>query len=466
MLTRIVLIILFIVPFSGIGAQQATSTPPPDDCPSLVQKALDLTEQNCSVIGRNEVCYGHLVLNAASRPGIENFRFEEPGDIEDVITMQSLSLSAMDVVQQVWGVILMEVQAGLSVDSQENVTMVVFGDTDIRSANALFNAEVLINANAREMPEATAAIAGVVSAGDIVTVNGRTEDGDWLRVQLDPTQLTSAWIAADLLQLDGDVEDLVIIDGEGEERTVDFGPMQAFYFESGKDDAPCEEAPNSGLLVQTPEGSANVTLWIDEVIIELDANASAFVQAQPNGSLNVNLLEGTANVTAAGETQRALPGTVVSVALDENLSAAGAPTEAQAFDAEDLQSLPIGLLTRPVDVPDPLALGVGVPASGSWAFAWGVESLTCPDGTVVPFESSGQAATITASGDGSVVNWGGDFSRTAEGVYTRSYIDTEGNLYQDTLNVTSMDVIQGTSQVDFADKICTLTVPFTLTFLR
>ena len=30
--------------------------------------------------------------------------------------------------------------------------------------------------------------------------------------------------------------------------------MQAFYFRSGIGDAPCAEAPNSGILIQTPEG--------------------------------------------------------------------------------------------------------------------------------------------------------------------------------------------------------------------
>jgi hypothetical protein len=455
---------LLTLSFTGY-AQQSEATPEPS-CPQLVRQALELTRQNCEVIGRNQVCYGHLVLSASAQPGRDDFKFDVPGDIEDIIAMRSLSLSAMDVLQQVWGVILMQVQAGLELDAQQNVTMVVFGDTQIETASLLLEGRIRENANARAAPDAAASPVAILEADARVTVNGRSGDSAWVRVQVNPATLESAWIRADLVEIAGESDALQVIDPQAVSTAINFGPMQAFYFQSGRDDAPCEEAPNSGLLIQTPEGAAEVTLWIDEVIIQLDTNASAFVQADANGSLDVNLLEGTARVVAAGETRRALPGTRVRVALDEMLRAISPPSELQAYDAQTVAAVPVELLERPITIAEPLAITPGTPASGSWLFAWGVDSLTCPDGTIVPFRSSGVPGQLLVNQDGSILNWGGDFGRIGDGVYARSYIDAEGNLYQDTLNVVAVDAISGTSQIEFSERVCSLTVPFTLTFVR
>src|SRR5690348_6598087 len=99
-----------------------------EDCPELVQTALELTTDSCEEIGRDQVCYGHSSLEAESRPGDFEFNFEEPGDIEDVIEMKSLNLSPMDTAESIWGVILMKVRANLVAAQQKNVTFVVFGD--------------------------------------------------------------------------------------------------------------------------------------------------------------------------------------------------------------------------------------------------------------------------------------------------------------------------------------------------
>ena len=47
-----------------------------------------------------------------------------------------------------------------------------------------------------------------------------------------------------------------------------YNPMQAFYFQSGVD-AMCPAAPDSGMLIQTPEGVGEVTFLINEVDISL-----------------------------------------------------------------------------------------------------------------------------------------------------------------------------------------------------
>lgn len=463
-LTLIILLGLMTVTTSFAQDQQDSNVTDDEGCPVLVEQALDLTKRNCEVVGNNQICYGHSTLEAAARPNDETFKFDEPGDVEDVIQMQSLRLSGMDVAQQLWGVILMQVQAGLKLSDQENVTFVVFGDTELQAPLNLLETSTLSASEIYRYPDASAEIVGSVDADQVIQANGVFEDGEWIRVQLSEDSLITGWMPIEQTTVKGDIALLETVTQEDLENPLaNFGPMQAFYFESGVDDAPCNEAPNSGLMIQTPEGAANVTLWIDEVIIEL--NATAFVQASADGSLIVNVIEGTADVTANGESQTAIAGTQVRVALDESLGAVGVPSVAQPFDPEDLQSLPVDLLPETVEIPEPETITIGVPTAGSWRFSWGVDELTCPDGTVVPFESSGSPSIIEIADGGATILWGGaGYSWQSDGVYTRSYVDINGNLYQDTMIVISPTSIAGESIIDFAATICTLTVPFNLDF--
>ncbi len=468
--TRWAVVLLLMVAVLSVGTvaqddEAGDETEDTVNCPALVQKALELTERNCELVGQNQVCYGHSILEAAGRSGLPTFSFEEPGDIEDVIAMQSLSLSAMDLTSQVWGVILMQLQAGLEAADQNNVTFVVFGDTELNAAIELVEVTAQENVNVRVRPAVDQAPLTVVEAETVLIANGRSEDGDWLRVQVPDDMLQIGWVASDLVTPQGDLDvlEVVALDADLNPAAL-YGPMQAFYFGSGDDDAPCEEAPNSGLLVQTPEGEASVTLWIDEVIIEL--NATAFVQAQPGGDLTINILQGSANVTAGGSTQTAVAGTSIAVPLNEDLQADGEPEVSTAYDPTDLLGLPLTLLPRTVIPAEPLNVAEGAPVPGSWRFSWGVESMTCPDGEVIPFESSGELSTLTVAQDGSSLDWGGTYTQQAVGVYTRSYVDAEGNLYQDTLTVLSANRVSGQSVIDFAAKLCTLTVPFSLTWVN
>lgn len=460
--------LLALAPFVVLAQSDEVEEPDTEDsedCPELVQSALQLTRNRCETLGRNQVCYGHSTLEAASRPGNQGFSFEVPGDIEDVIEMQSLSLSAMDTVLGVWGVILMEVQAGLDVVGQD-VTFVLFGDTDLNVAVNVFDAQTTANVNVRDLPDREGEVIGILPGGEDVVVNGRSDDDNWLRVLLSDVSLDTGWIANALVVVDGEVEDLDVVSAvpDPDDALVSFGPMQAFYFESGDESAPCNEAPNSGMMIQTPEGAASVTLWIDEVIIELDETATAFVQAQADGELTVATLEGSARVTSLGETTTTVAGTQVSVQLNDELGADSAPGDLEELDTDNTQSLPVELLKREVEIPEPLTLEEGVPIPGNWSFAWGVDELTCDDGTIIPFESAGVPSPLTVQDGGAtiVATDGGPYSRQSTGVYSRAYIDGEGNLYQETLNVLGPDSIAGEAIIDFSATICTLTVPFSL----
>lgn len=113
---------------------------------------------------------------------------------------------------------------------------------------------------------------------------------------------------------------------------------QAYYFRTGVGDAPCTEAPHSGILIQTREGIGEINVTLNDVDISL--GSVAFVQAVPGEDMRVNVLEGLARVSAFGEEQIALPNLRVRIPIDENLRASGAPLPPEPCDVNDLQGIP------------------------------------------------------------------------------------------------------------------------------
>ncbi|NLF74671.1 MAG: hypothetical protein GX573_03175, partial [Chloroflexi bacterium] len=111
---------LVIVVFFLVMKPPATSltASPPDEavCQQIVFQALELSSQLCEDTGRNQACYGHVQVEAQPQPGISDLLFQEAGDIVDVVNLQSLRLSPMDLEEEAWGVALMRLQANLSED--------------------------------------------------------------------------------------------------------------------------------------------------------------------------------------------------------------------------------------------------------------------------------------------------------------------------------------------------------------
>ncbi len=370
----VILVLLF-------AAGPALSQEDLQTCPEIAHLALDLTSRLCEAVGRNQACYGHVLIDAAPQQGVAEFKFNEEGDITDLIHLRSLRLSPMDLVNGLWGMSLMRLQANLpDVSPRQNVTFLAFGDVEIENAApqvvamevsaATESAYVTI----RQGPTTESAVLGALAPGEAVTANGRLADGSWLRIRMPETGDTG-WVYAPLMSGEGDLSALDVVDP----WEPYYAPFQAFYFRSGVADSPCAEAPESGLLVQTPEGIAEVRLLINEVAVRL--GSTAFLQAQPGSEMTVSLLEGSAQVQASGVIQDLLPGTQVSVPLDQNLAPAGPPGVPEPYDMADLQALPLDQLERSVTIPPPL----------------GQESITevlSGDGG----DSTGQAGAPTATG--------------------------------------------------------------------
>lgn len=131
-------------------------------------------------------------------------------------------------------------------------------------------------------------------------------------------------------------------------------PMQAFYFNSGVGSPDCQEAPD-GILVQTPEGVAEVSFTVNGADVTLGSTAFFQTRLTDEGkppSLTMSVLEGQGSIEAFGVTQPVFAGSWVRVPIDENFNVAAAPLPPKPyqFDKEDLGILPVDHLEERFDI--------------------------------------------------------------------------------------------------------------------
>ncbi len=119
--------LFLLLSVSGVAAQPPVGGA--DECPALVEQALTAAEESCMTVGRNQVCYGHNMLQADDLESLPLTDFSASGDLVDVAALSALRTAAMDLEAGVWGVALMALQANLpDTLPGQNVVFVVYGD--------------------------------------------------------------------------------------------------------------------------------------------------------------------------------------------------------------------------------------------------------------------------------------------------------------------------------------------------
>jgi hypothetical protein len=197
--------------------------------------------------------------------------------------------------------------------------------------------------------------------GDVADVS------DILTLRLSPmNETTGAWGVA-VMRLQANLPDTLpgenvtfVLFGDVEiQNAVDPNdpkqkPMQAFTLRTGVADSACEEAPESGLLVQTPEGIETVAFNVNGVDVSM--GSTVLFQGNAELGLTVSTLEGSAFVAAEDNVQPIVPGSWVRIGIGQNLRANASPElpESYARRARILQALPIRLLQRQITIAPPL----------------------------------------------------------------------------------------------------------------
>lgn len=463
-----------------------------DNCPEIVQTAVSAASEACSGLGRNQACYGNIQLDAVPQAGVADLQFSQPGDLVNISDVQSLTLSPLDRQENRWGVALMKIQANLpDTLPGQNVTFVLFGDVEIANAVVPTNTEaVTLPATVSSMTPIiesfteTTNVPQMLSQGQTLTADGLDSSGQYLHVILEDG--TAGWVPLVMVQVDGDVSALASLDllsaVTSSSATPSLNPMQAFYFKSGFDDAPCESAPDSGILIQTPQGGQQITLTMNGVEVQL--GSTAYIQT--SDELTFNLVEGESEVTSDGVTRVVPAGTRVRIPLAEEegqLVASGPPSEVEPYDADAFAALPLALLDEAVTVAPPLTAeqiaGLGsatagsdiTPVSGDWTYTNGTPTTTdsCPPGVAGAMASATglQQDTSLHVPDGSTLIEvfssanalpGMELSNPEPGLYVME-LTQGGPAVRWELRVTSATHIDGQSIITIEGG-CIITVPF------
>lgn len=147
----------------------------------------------------------------------------------------------------------------------------------------------------------------------------------------------------------GDVEISNVVPAD-QSTTTGIHSMQAFRLRTGIGDAPCEGAPQSGLVVQTPQGTGSVVFNINGVDIEM--GSTVFFQADVDEGMTVSTLEGAAYVSADRGAQPILAGTWVRVPLDGDFQPSRAPGWPRPYTCRHAihEALPLRLLPRTIEI--------------------------------------------------------------------------------------------------------------------
>ena len=133
-------------------------------------------------------------------------------------------------------------------------------------------------------------------------------------------------------------------------------PMQAFYLSTGIGAVDCEDVPTDGLLVQTPEGAGQVTFSVNGVDVSI--GSTAYLQAQPEGVMQISLLEGTGATRSGDEITPLVAGTNLTYMLDDTFRPRSDTPFITGYDADRFERLPIRHLPRPdIAVVPPLGRG-------------------------------------------------------------------------------------------------------------
>lgn len=324
-----------------------------ESCPAIVQQALQTVDDNCIQTGRNQACYGHVAVEGLLSDAA--LRFERAGDIVDVAAISSISLGPMDVESGHWGMALLRLQADIpDTLPGQNVTLLAFGDVTLTPDEDTVRYSTVgvlatANTNVRRGPSTDYAVVATLTAGQELEADAQNAAGTWLRLRLEGDAV--GWVRADLVSVQGDSSALTVAE-DNDGSSPSYAPMQSFYFRSGISDAGCAEAPDSGLLIQTPEGVGRVTLLSNGVEIRL--GSTAYLQALPGGSMVLNIIEGQAGVSAEGRTVRVPAGTRTTVPLDAAGQASGPPTDIEPYTEDDIRALPLALLPRQIEAAVPL----------------------------------------------------------------------------------------------------------------
>ncbi|MBC7869627.1 MAG: hypothetical protein H7Y09_02205 [Chitinophagaceae bacterium] len=318
--------VLFAFSVSAVLAQA--------ECPADVVLAHARAGGICTDTERGTLCYGNGSITPTLRQA--DSAFIQPGDRISAEAVESLTLNS----SVEWSIAALRLQTSIADLDQRSVFALLFGDVQIDNLVPFVPELLLIgrgSVNVRAAPiEGADILASITIRGELIA-NGRTEDGLWLRV-IAPSDAAFGWILAEGITPQGDLNTLNIVTGDD----AFYRPFQQMTLHTGVNDAPCLGAPESGMVIQTPNTQDENVLIINDITLRLAG--TAYVQRLE--ALSVTVLDGYALV----DEQYVPAGARFQVQVDSLLEIS-APL---GYAPDESVALPINFLEYRVHVANPL----------------------------------------------------------------------------------------------------------------
>ena len=256
-------------------------------CPDLVEFALQEIGENCTDVSRNSACYGYNQVSATFTEPVPDDYFVQPADQAELISLDTLATSPLNLDEDIWGVAIMNVQANVpdTIPGQA-VTFVVMGDAQVENQvvadNAFIGNPVAIMV-AGTLPiyvsaSNSASVLAQLPPNTPIQVDAISPDGTWVRVQFEDQ---IGWSPQSSLEgVDSSVIASLPVLAPGA-RT----PMQAFYFSTGVGRPVCNEAPDV-VTINSPE-NISVDLNVNGVDVRIGSTITFKNDAQGNALFTV-----------------------------------------------------------------------------------------------------------------------------------------------------------------------------------
>lgn len=339
-------------------AAQAQST-------CVTPEMLESAQEACADLAAGDVCLGAGEVVGGGLIAV--------GTTADLADIDSLTSAA-------GAITVMAMQADLP-ESEPPVRLVLYGEASVTDAyegvQPPFPTVTVKNGpinilNLRATPNETGEIVGTMGWSETLVADGRSSDSQWFRVEKNGV---TAWVFAQLVTVaEGeDASTLVVLDSPITQA------MQSLTLETS-------ESACGGLLVQA-NGDSLAHIEVNGVLLTF-SRAVLLLQSEGDGGLNVQVLNGSAEVQANDESVLAETGSEVSV------TAGAAPQVSERFAYSAIADAPTGLLPS--------------------------ESLTCTAGVMAG------AATLyrTPGGEAS-----GELDVTGNATVTGQYTADDGTLW-------------------------------------
>ncbi|MEO8396611.1 MAG: SH3 domain-containing protein, partial [Chloroflexota bacterium] len=260
-------------------------------CPAHSLLSIARAGSACAMLKIGQACYGSGTVTSTTLEGSTSAGLTQPGDtaaLRDLATVQVLP--AADATDTTISIASLAIQTSPRVN--DVMTVLLLQDAQLES-EVTPPVEIVVRAtgalHVRNAPSADSASIADFSVNNSLTTNGRTHQGDWLRVTVPATGETG-WISAGLVSAAGNILTLPEV-APGD--TI-IQPFQSNVFHSG-DHTACDGKLPSGALLQTlsTDFKDAVTLMIDARVIRLAG--TAFLMG-PDGNLTLIVLDGLAQV--------------------------------------------------------------------------------------------------------------------------------------------------------------------------